>query len=118
MFVTKALNFNRLFVAKLPYRLNNEGLLQHFSKFGAVSDAYVVRDRETRKSRGFGFVTFEKESDAEACISDPAAKKIVMEDGQESPFELVVNEAADSVRPNRRNFARKVPDRFSTEQDM
>jgi RNA recognition motif-containing protein/cold shock CspA family protein len=50
---------NSVFVAGLAYATTSQSLLEHFSAVGKVMDAYVVNDRETGKSRGFGKVTFD-----------------------------------------------------------
>ncbi len=49
----------RLFVGGLAWATDDEGLRAAFEVFGAVTDAKVIQDRETGRSRGFGFVTFE-----------------------------------------------------------
>ncbi len=57
-----------LFVAGLPYDLDDAELEEIFEKFGKVLSAKVSMDRETGKSRGFGFVQMEKEADAKDAI--------------------------------------------------
>lgn len=57
-----------LFVAGLPYDLDDAELEEIFEKFGKVISAKVSMDRETGKSRGFGFVQMEKEADARDAI--------------------------------------------------
>ena len=57
---------NKLFVGGLSWDTNDEGLRAAFSQFGVVTEAKVVMDRETGRSRGFGFVTM---GDAEAAKS-------------------------------------------------
>jgi len=57
-----------LFVAGLPYDLDDAELEEIFEKFGKVISAKVSMDRETGKSRGFGFVQMEKEQDAKDAI--------------------------------------------------
>ncbi|XP_017695134.1 PREDICTED: RNA-binding protein 3-like [Lepidothrix coronata] len=48
----------KLFVGGLNYDTDEQGLEQHFSSFGPIAEVVVVKDRETQRSRGFGFVTF------------------------------------------------------------
>eukprot|EP00960_Hanusia_phi_P032853 750102-Hanusia_phi.AAC.2 len=60
---------NKCFVSGLPWALTSEDLRDLFSEFGAIQDANVVYDRETGRSRGFGFVTFAESSDCEAAIT-------------------------------------------------
>lgn len=60
----------KLFVGNLPYSLNSDTLKQVFEKVGEVADANVVTDRETGRSRGFGFVEMKTEEDAKKAISE------------------------------------------------
>lgn len=60
----------KLFVGGLSWNTTDEGLRQAFEKFGTVSEAKVIMDRETGRSRGFGFVTFDSAEDADAAISE------------------------------------------------
>lgn len=53
----------KLFVAGLPYDLDDAELEEIFEKFGKVVSAKVTLDRETRKSKGFGFVEMENRQD-------------------------------------------------------
>ena len=57
-----------LFVEGLPYDLDDAELEEIFEKFGKVLSAKVSMDRETGKSRGFGFVQMEKEADGRDAI--------------------------------------------------
>ena len=61
---------NRLFVGGLAWATTNDSLRSAFEKYGPVSDAVVVKDRETGRSRGFGFVTFEEEHDADEALKN------------------------------------------------
>ena len=60
---------NKLFVGGLSWGTNDEALRAAFERFGAVSEATVIADRETGRSRGFGFVTFEAADSAQAAIA-------------------------------------------------
>jgi len=53
----------KLFVGGLSWNTTDDGLKEAFSRFGAVVEAKVVTDRETGRSRGFGFVTYQAEAD-------------------------------------------------------
>ena len=53
----------KLFVAGLPYDLYDDELVEIFEKFGPLVSAKVTMDRETGKSRGFGFVEMQNEQD-------------------------------------------------------
>lgn len=59
----------KLYVGGLSWDTTDDGLREAFEKFGDVIEAKVITDRETRRSRGFGFVTFAKEQDAMAAIT-------------------------------------------------
>lgn len=58
----------KLFVGGLSWGTTDEVLRDGFSRFGQISDAKVISDRDTGRSRGFGFVTFEDDADADAAI--------------------------------------------------
>lgn len=58
----------KLFVGSLPWAANDEDLQKAFAAHGKVLSAKVVTDKETRRSRGFGFVEFENEAEANAAI--------------------------------------------------
>ena len=58
----------RLFVGSLSWGTSEDDLREAFGKFGTVTDAVIVCDRDTGKSRGFGFVTMEDRRDAARAI--------------------------------------------------
>ncbi|MCB9631544.1 MAG: RNA-binding protein [Sandaracinus sp.] len=58
---------NKLFVGGLPWSTDDAELQQAFAPYGEVVDAKVVTDRETGRSRGFGFVTYASEAEATAA---------------------------------------------------
>jgi RNA recognition motif-containing protein len=58
----------RLFVGNLPFSVEDNDLEQAFADHGTVVSAIVIRDRETGRSRGFGFVEMETEEDAESAV--------------------------------------------------
>lgn len=59
----------KLFIGGLSWGTETEGLRAKFSQFGDVEDAIVIRDRETNRSRGFGFVTYANDEGANAAIA-------------------------------------------------
>ncbi|KAJ4007504.1 Cinnamyl-alcohol dehydrogenase Flavonol reductase/cinnamoyl-CoA reductase [Fusarium irregulare] len=59
----------KLYVGNLGWNTTDETLRQAFSAYGMVLDSIVMRDRDTGRSRGFGFVTFGNPSEAEAAIT-------------------------------------------------
>lgn len=58
----------KLYVGNLPYSVDDEALHQHFAQFGAVDSAKVIMDRETGRSKGFGFVEMADDSAADQAI--------------------------------------------------
>ena len=76
----------KLYVGNLPYSANDDALREHFSQAGTVASATVVTDRETGRSRGFGFVEFEDDAEGKGAIESLDGKEM---DGRE----LKVNEA-------------------------
>jgi RNA recognition motif-containing protein len=58
----------KLFVGSLPWAVNDEGLKQAFTPYGKVVSATVVVDRRSGRSKGFGFVEMENDSEAKAAI--------------------------------------------------
>ncbi|MBO84314.1 MAG: RNA-binding protein, partial [Deltaproteobacteria bacterium] len=59
---------NRLFVGGLAWATDDDGLRAAFEQFGVVTDAKVITDRDSGRSRGFGFVTFEEEANAQEAV--------------------------------------------------
>ncbi len=76
----------KLFVGSLPWSVNDDGLKQTFEKHGSVVSAKVIMDRDTNRSRGFGFVEMESSDDASKAIRALNNSEI---DGRN----IVVNEA-------------------------
>ena len=60
----------KLFVAGLPYDLDDAELEEIFEKFGTVATARVAIDKETGKSKGFGFVEMSNETEAKSAIEN------------------------------------------------
>jgi len=59
----------KLFVGGIPISLNNPEFKKYFEQFGAVTEAQVMTERDTGRSRGFGFVTFQEEDTAEKVLT-------------------------------------------------
>ena len=90
---------NKLYVGNLPFQTTDEDLEALFSVHGTVAQASVITDRETGRSRGFGFVTFDT---ADAAQTAQAAL-----DGQDyNGRALKVNEAQDKKRASSSSFRR------------
>ena len=58
-----------IFVAKLNYATSEDALRQAFEEFGTVDSAKVIMDRETQRSKGFGFVEMPNDDEANRAIS-------------------------------------------------
>jgi len=76
----------KLFVGSLPWSVNDEELKQTFEKHGTVVSAKVITDRDTSRSRGFGFVEMESSSDANNAIK-------ALNDSELNGRNIVVNQA-------------------------
>lgn len=59
----------RLYVGNLPFSATQQEVLDEFSKHGKVEDCKLITDRETGSPRGFGFVTFSTEQEANAAMA-------------------------------------------------
>jgi cold-inducible RNA-binding protein len=59
---------NKLFIGSLAYATTDDTLQAHFSTIGEVEEAKVVTDRDTGRSKGFGFVTYKNEEDAKKAV--------------------------------------------------
>lgn len=77
---------NKLYVGNLAYGIRDDDLRQHFSAFGSVASAKVMMDRETGRSKGFGFVEMSSDAEAQAAIAGMNGKDL---EGRA----IVVNEA-------------------------
>lgn len=60
---------NKLYVGNLAYSVRDDSLLQAFSQFGNVTSAKVMMDRETGRSKGFGFVEMGSDAEAQSAIN-------------------------------------------------
>jgi len=80
----------KLFVGSLAWATDSSGLQTAFSRFGEIEEAIVISDRETGRSRGFGFVTFVDDSSVQTAISEMNGADL---DGRP----IVVNEAKEQA---------------------
>lgn len=87
----------KLFVGSLAWGTNDDGLQAHFAQCGTVASAKVVTDRETGRSRGFGFVEFEDDKEADAAVEKLNNSDL---DGRQ----ITVNEARPREDRPRRDF--------------
>jgi RNA recognition motif-containing protein len=77
---------NKLYVGNLSYNIRDEDLQQAFAQYGSVSSAKVMMDRDTGRSKGFGFVEMGSDAEAQAAINAMNGQAL---DGRA----IVVNEA-------------------------
>ena len=80
----------KIYVGNLPWSAGDSQLEEFFSEFGAVTSARVITDRDTGRSRGFGFVEME-DGDADRAIAEADGREL---DGRK----LRVNEAQERER--------------------
>jgi len=66
----------KLYVGNLSYQTEETGLREHFAQFGSVLSATVVTDRDTGRSRGFGFVEMSTEEEARAAETGMNGREI------------------------------------------
>ena len=86
---------NKLYVGNLPYSVRDSDLEQAFSQFGAVTSAKVMMERDTGRSKGFGFVEMGNDAEAQAAVNGMNGQPL----GGRS---IVVNEARPmEARPPR-----------------
>lgn len=87
----------KLFVGSLPWAIDDQGLEDLFKDFGTVTSAKVIIDRETNRSKGFGFVEFEDDTAAKAAIDQLNGSDV-------QGRSIVVNEARPLEPRPRRDF--------------
>ncbi|RAP33612.1 RNA-binding protein [Candidatus Marinamargulisbacteria bacterium SCGC AG-410-N11] len=88
----------KLFVGGLSWDTKEDGLRTYFEEIGTVEDLIIITDRETGRSRGFGFVTMSTEEEAKTAIEQFDGKEL---DGRR----LKINEAQEK-NDKRRSFNR------------
>jgi RNA recognition motif-containing protein len=76
----------RLYVGNLSYSVTSEDLQELFQQYGSVASAQVLSDRETGRSRGFGFVEMDNDAEADAAIEN-------LDGNEHEGRRLTVNEA-------------------------
>ena len=87
----------KLFIGGLSWNTSEAGLRETFEKFGDLDDIRIITDRDTGRSRGFGFVTFVEEEAAQRAIAEMDGSSL---DGRN----IKVNEAEE--KPRRTNHQR------------
>jgi cold-inducible RNA-binding protein len=87
----------RLFVGSLPYSTTDDELSKLFAQIGEVASAKVIFDRDTNRSKGFGFVEMNSDEDAKEAIKQLDGSEL---DGRK----IVVNEARPQEKRERRSY--------------
>jgi cold-inducible RNA-binding protein len=95
--VRKYLRMKKLFVGSLAWGTTDDSLMAHFSSCGQPASAKVVTEKDSGRSRGFGFVEFENDAEADAAIEKLNGSQL---DGRE----ITVNEARPREDRPRRDF--------------
>ena len=65
-----------LFIGSLAYATNDDGLKAHFEQIGEVASARVITDRDSGRSKGFGFVEFVNEADNQKAVDQLDGKEL------------------------------------------
>ena len=78
---------NKIYVGNLPFSATNDSLNELFAKFGSVNSAKIVIDRDTNRSKGFGFVEMSSDAEAQAAIdklngSDMGGRSLVVNEAR------------------------------------
>lgn len=76
----------KIYVASIPFRSSEDDLREAFEAYGEVNSVRIIKDRETQRSRGFGFVEMFNDSEAQTAIES-------LHGSDFQGRELVVNEA-------------------------
>ena len=67
---------SKLYVGNLSYKMTDEDLEKLFKTFGSVSESKIILDRETRRSKGFGFVEMPNQAEGDEAIKQLNGKEI------------------------------------------
>ena len=67
---------NKLYVGNLPYSVRDEDLQQSFGAFGSITSAKVMMERDTGRSKGFGFVEMGSDAEAQAAIAGMSGQSL------------------------------------------
>ena len=87
----------KLFIGNLSWNIGNDQLREAFASFGELEDVFVMMDRDTGRSRGFAFVTFKNQEDAEAAIQGMNGKEL---DGRQISVDVARPKKEGGGRPS------------------
>jgi RNA recognition motif-containing protein len=66
----------KIYVGNLPFSVDSEGLKKLFAEFGEIEEAVVISDKFSGRSKGFGFVTFPNDEEAQKAIKEMNEKEV------------------------------------------
>jgi RNA recognition motif-containing protein len=66
----------KLYVGNLPWSVTNDSLREMFAAYGEITEAIVITDKYSGRSKGFGFITFVNEADAEKAVAEMTDKEV------------------------------------------
>ena len=92
----------KVYVGNLPFKMGSKDLKELFSKFGETEEETIISDKFSGRSKGFGFVTFKNDEDADKAIKEMHEKDI---EGRK----LIVNEARPMEERPKRDFGERRP---------
>ena len=109
--ISQGIENRKLVILGLPWETDESTLQQHFSQFGALEEAVIMKDRTTHKSRGFGFVTYTSQSDAQrAVLSDHQV------DGRRCEAKFALPRGNNAPNKTTRIFVARIPSTVSDQQ--
>ena len=89
---------NKVFVGNLPFSATDDKLKEMFSAYGEVTEAVIIKNKFSGRSKGFGFVTFAKEEDAKKAIAELNEKEV---EGRKMTVKEATPFNPDAPRPRR-----------------
>ena len=99
----------KVYVGNLPFNVGSDKLKELFSSFGDITEAVVISDKYSGRSKGFGFVTFADSASAEKAIAEMNGKEIEgrsLKVNEAKPMEEG-GERREHRGPPRRDFGRR-----------
>lgn len=67
---------NKLYVGNISFQLDENGLEQAFGEFGSVKSVKIISDRDSGRSKGFGFIEMDSSDEAQTCIENLDGKEL------------------------------------------
>lgn len=113
----------RIYVGNLPWSVAKEGLEELFSPFGEIEEALVIANKYTGRSRGFGFVTYKNDADADKAMEAMNEKEIegrnlVVKEARPSREEEEGGQAEEEEKPEeKKEETEKKPKKEETEEE-